>query len=591
MAEELETTDKDKLARGIQVLKSGLSFDPDTYEFDDSFVPMKGTNPLAAHTTMEMVKCLESKRELDIDAEVLVVKRRPGKGRKKSEIYLESKRMGKKEFLQHFKKNDKVFSRMKEDNDVFATDGFEGVSNLVGQDFIPLLGGPFNKQLYLHDYQRMQALAFHAYHHDPIARRAVHIVRDFTLGRGFRVDSENKIAVAIWKTFEEVNDLYQHMDHVSVELSLYGEVMPWWLPNNDTFIVEKLPPGEMPPKGIIPRVRLMDPSMVWEIVTYPEDITRVLYYQVVSPTQYQIYSGRYGDAQVPSLKFIYKQIPAEEMMHFKVNSVSNEKRGRSDLFPVFGYMKRLRDSVNYSIISLQKAAAWSIDTEIQGSQQDITNYINDQKSQGTIAPAGSEFVHTNKIKREYLSNDGASRGQSSGAFDWTLSMIASGLGLPISYFGTHLSGGLNRASAIVATEPTAKLFEKRQLVYERILNSYWTRLFQSLGWKEIPECKITFPEIITQDRSAKLKDLAMAEMSGWINKKTAATIAAKELEITNYDFTKEFEDEDEEDDDPSKGATVQPLSLPGLMNGGQKPDPNASFTGEQRKKVKSNNGF
>jgi hypothetical protein len=566
-------TDSDASTKSFRakILKNQLTFDPDDYEIDDRFQPSRSTDPLAAHTTIEMVKALEANEHVGIDAEILGIK----DGR------LEKRRITeKKEFLKTFKDSDK---KLREADSFSLDDTFDGgVTGLVGQDFIPLLGGPFHKQLYIYDYLRMQALAFHAYHHDPIARRAVHIIRDFTLGRGFQVVCESEENQAAWDAFAKVNNIYQMFEWGSVELSLYGEIMLWWLPNNETKIVYNLMPGQEPGRGFLPRVRLLDPSMVWEIVTYPEDITRVLYYQILSPTQYQIYTGQADGQSVPSMKFIYKQVPDNEIMHFKVNSVSNEKRGRSDLYPVFGWLKRLRDSVNYSIVGLQKAAAWSIDTTIEGSQTDLDDYAQSQSDLGTIAPAGSEFIHTSKVKREYLSNTAASRGGNTAAFDWCLSMIASGLGIPVSYFGTHLSGGQTRASAIVATEPVAKLFEIRQEKFKYIIRCMAERLWKELGL-EACDVDVIFPEVITQDRSAKLKDLATAESMQWISKQTAAEIAAKELELDDFNFERE-----QAKTAPEDVGSMSPLTLPGQN---VRPDKNSSLTSDDRAQVKSNDGY
>lgn len=408
-----------------------------------------------------------------------------------------------------------------------------GGGSATGDDYVPLLGGPFSKQLYMYDALRMFALAFQAYHHDPIARAIVHITRDFTLGRGFRVDSQNKAALAYWRAFEEANNLQQWFNTAAAELSINGELMVWWLPGNQIYNSYKPKVGDKVPTGIIPRIKLIDPSTCWEIITYPEDISRVISYRLVYPTQYQIYTT----PEAPSSKFIIQDIPADQVQHHKINCVSNEKRGRSDLFPAFSYLKRLRDSVNYSVIAMQKSVAWSIDTTIEGSQSDIDGYVQAQQAAGTIAPAGSEFVHTSKIKREYLSNS-ASKGGTSTAFDWCLNMIAAAVQIPVNYFGIQSHGGSSsRASALVATEPVAKKFENRQQDYERILKAMWTKLMKTANIED--ECEITFPEVIVQDRSQKIKDIKIAEDCGYISKERAATMASKELSITEFEYDDE----------------------------------------------------
>ncbi|NDD54406.1 hypothetical protein EBZ39_11120, partial [bacterium] len=350
-------------------------------------------------------------------------------------------------------------------------------------------------------------------------------------------------------------------EQVATELSVNGEIMIWKLPQNETKIVQLPYPGQPVPKGMIPRIRLLDSTVFWEIVTVPEDITNVLYYVWVSPTQWQIYTGLDNNSMVPSSKFIFQTIPADQINHYKVNAFSNEKRGRSDLFSVLGFLKRLRDSVNYSLIALQKQASWCIDTTVEGNQADINNYISDQASIGTVAPAGSEFVHSAKIKREYKGVEGTGKGGGNVTFEWALSCVASGMGIPISYFGTHLSGGQTRASAIVATEPVAKRFEGRQKVYERIILDLWDHLMESFGI-EGAECEVTFPEIVTADRSQKLQDLAFSENMKWISNERAANMAAKEFNITDYLYE---EEKAKAEADPAPAA-ASPLTSPGVAN-------------------------
>lgn len=538
------------------------------YEVDDSFRP-GSIDFHGVHTTTELVALLERDKSIGFDGLVL------GAGDKGKRAV----RLTREKFLESFKENSrKTFSKKFRENFDRGWD-FETGSNSIGQDYTPLIGGPFSKQLYLHDALRMFALAFHAYHHDPIARAFIHITRDFTLGRGFRVDSENDKALALWRSFEEVNQLQQFMNFAALELSMFGEILPWWLPNGQTKIEWKVKPGQEVDRALIPRVRLMDPSTVWEIITYPEDITRVLAYQQVFPTQYQIYTAQDGGQVVPSSKFIMQQVPAEQVMHFTVNRVSNEKRGRSDLYPVFGYLKRLRDTVEYSIVGLAKAAAFSLDTTIEGSAEDIALYIADQESQKTIAPAGSEFVHSSRIKREYRGAENLGHGGSISAFEWVLNMACAGVQIPMSYLGTHLSGGQTKASALVGTEPVAKKFEMRQLVYKQILQEFWDKLMSDFGIEDA-ECEITFPEIISQDATSKIKNLVLAEEVEAIDHETMSIGIAQELGMTNYDYdaAQAKIEADKDRDLAAQQVLISPLTAkPTAPTGGAAPS--ASSTG------------
>lgn len=556
----------------MAVLKNSVPFDPNKYEYSSEFIPSTNCKlePLSAHTVPELIEALQN-TTVDIDAECLAVDKR---GRRSTLRFTE-----KQAFLDAYQRNS-----MREATDYFAYD-FEGPrANGIGNDFIPLLGGPFNKQLYLADYLRMNSLCYFAYNHDPLARRVIHVYRDFVLGRGYKIECDDEKAAAAWEAFEIANDLPELLDSACRELSLYGETMLWKLPKGQSKITYNLAPGQEPPKSKIPRVRLIDPSCIWEIVTFPEDITRVLYYQWVSPTQYQIYTGQDGNNWVPNFKFIFRQLPPEEVNHYKINTVTGEKRGRSDLFPILGYLKRLRDAVEYSIVGMMKASAYCLDTTIKGNQGDIDQYIMAQNALGEIPPAGAEFVHTEAVERQYLSNSATAKSSgSSTAFDWCLSMIAAGTGIPVNYFGSHLGGATSRASALVATEPVAKLFEQRQEVLRGMIDDLWNHV---IG--EEVEYSLIFPEIVTQDKSEKIKDLALCNSQKWLSKQTCAEIAAKELGISSFDFDDEMKRIKEEADkevaelDPLTGAPKMQTTPPNGSTPSNGAGPASGISSKQR---------
>lgn len=571
-----ELPKRQRMAR-VEALKNGLVFDEKRYEYKEDFVPASGNNIHEIHTTSEMITYLERNPKCQLDARVLGMSSE-GRGMVK---------MNRTTFLEHAKKKDS--KRLRESFDGFLQDdggnswGANGAP--IGHDFTPLLGGPFNKQLYYRDYLRMISSCFFAYHHDPIARAIVNCMTDFTMGRGFQLVTTGKDkdqAQILWNAFKAVNELDSQFDHVASETSIYGEVMLWWLPGQETRISFQPQPGERIPTGLIPRIRLIDPSNIAEIITIPEDIVKgVLCYVWLAPTQYNMFS----DGKQPNSKFIYTQIPADQIRHFKVNAVSNEKRGRSDFFPALGYMKRLRDAINYSLVSVQKSAAWSIDTTVKGNDQDIDDYVNSQKAMGMYPPAGSEFVHTDAITRQYLANQGTAKaGGDAPVFNWCLSMISMATGIPVSYLGTHLHVGSSRASALVSTEPVAKRFERRRVLYEKMIRTIYTELMQRFGLNA--DCDVIFPELITQDRSAKLQDLMLSQSNSWISHERAATNAAKEMDIKDFDYREEMIKI--KADDAELGispASMNPLTAPGQAGQTEKV---SALTSPEKKQVKDN---
>lgn len=575
----------DKDVRMKTLIKS--AYNPNSHEFNEAFTPGDIEDPMSCKTVHEVVACLEKNKEVKIEGNFFCVNK---------ERRIEKRKItDKASFVEAFKKNE---ARFKEGGDSFSVDSGSTNTGDIGNDFIPVLGGPFNKQLYSYDFLKATAACFWAVNHDPIARRIVETIVQFTLGKGFQVRFKNAAHSALWDAFEEANDFYTQFYFYGRELSTYGESMWYWLPNNDTKIIWNKTPTQQELKGIIPRIRVIDPTMVWDYITWPEDITNVLAYQIVSPMQYQIYTKVDGsDKVIPGTKFIFQQLPAEKVIHTRINCMSNEKRGRGDLFSVLGYLKRLRDSVNYAIVALQKNAAWAIDTTVDGNQTDIDNYVSDQQALGTIPDAGSEFVHTKAITRQYLSNQGQGRGGDSPAFEWCLSMIAAGSGIPTQYFGTHLSGAQTRASAVVGIEPVARLFEMRQRVYEGALNKIIRQFFRSNGIEDV-DYSIIWPEIITQDRSQKLKDLGLAQTMKWISPQRAGATAAKELGQDDYSFAQEQKDiKSEQDAQPPEqaagngpGASDNPLTKPGLENPVKNPVKPSAVTGPEKVNIKRNYG-
>lgn len=543
--------------------------------------------PEDVRTTAELMAFLESKHGEGCVLEARVMAHH-------DEFGFGYKRLDKTKFIESFKKNTASRRQFKETfreyGDSFARGGIgSSFSNTVGQDFTPLLGGPFYKQMYYwNDWLKMHQDCFFASNHDPMGKATKEIITDFVMGSGFQVKFENDVAQALWDAFEIANDFQEMMKVYCSELSVYGENMLWWLPDNAKYIAFGKVTKDNVEKVVIPRVRPVDPSNIVEIITYPEDITRVLAYVWLTPTQYQIYTAKDPKTGqvVQGTKFIYQQIPAHEMMHHKVNVASNEKRGRGDYFTALAFGKRLRDSVNYAIIGDQKNSAWSIDTTIQGSDEDVTAYAQAQADLGTIPNAGSEFIHTEAIKRQYLANEGTGSKGSSSSFEWCISMICMSTRIPLSYYGTHLSGGQTRATAIIATEPVAKFFQGRQGKMKGVISETARRLLAHFGIKSAFE--VEMPELITQDRTAKLKDLYLGETANWFSPERAATTAAQEMGYRDYDWEIEQEKiKAQKASEPPLGATplTQPPGAPGAEPGAD-PAPSSAVTSSDKKKVK-----
>src|ERR1051326_7417531 len=90
------------------------------------------------------------------------------------------------------------------------------------------------------------------------------------------------------------------------------------------------------------------------------------------------------------------------------------------------------------------------------------------------------------------------------------------------------------------------------------------------------DVEVLFPSVTKDTTTETLKNLAVAQAQGWIAKRTAAEMAAKELNITKYDFDEEQDKiKDEEKDGLGPLPPVPPDGRFGLG-----PSPNGNGTSE-----------
>ena len=112
------------------------------------------------------------------------------------------------------------------------------------------------------------------------------------------------------------------------------------------------------------------------------------------------------------------------------------------------------------------------------------------------------------------------------------------------------------------------------------------------GGTDVPlnkEFEIIIPELITEDRTAKIKDLTMMQLNEWISKETAGSIAAKEMHIESYDYKTECQaiKKDREQENPYGQEMIPELGAGGNVKyktidqpGPDKGPGSDNFTGE-----------
>jgi hypothetical protein len=407
-------------------------------------------------------------------------------------------------------------------------DGFGDFSSAGGQfdvnqytEYVPLVGGPFYRQLYIYDFLKQIAYSFEASNHNPLAKAILNILTLYAFGRRFEVRIKNDKQKKVWEQFDQEHKIVSNVSRFwARELEMYGD---WYL-HKKTW-------------------QAVDPSTIWDIITEPENIENEFYAYQAYPTQYQIYTGfnvagAPGGQKQPGSKYVVKQIPMKDLIHVKINCVSNEKRGRSSLFSILGWLKRLKDLYNAQVIREWLYSSFIWDVKVTGSETDVTSYAATFPS---MPNPGSPYIHNESVELKPQSAlPSTGQGGGSGMGSELISFIAVALQIPKEFLNVASRGGGSRVQALTAAEPFTKRIEEIQSLWEEILTEIFKTCMEQNGveYKD-GDVEFLFPSVTKDTTTETLQNLSLAEMQGWLSKRTAAEMAAKELNITSYDFEEE----------------------------------------------------
>lgn len=391
--------------------------------------------------------------------------------------------------------------------------------------YLPNPPGPYTKQLYLQQRWEMLEKCFEARNHDPILHGAVATLTAFVIGEGvdFKSKDQRPEVQAFWDEFEDRVELQRRLPVWSDMLSTDGNLF-----------LRKRAVIESP--GLTDLVSL-DSGTIWEIITDPEDLRKKFAYwqQYSSPYLIQSVDG------VPFVKYIINLIPADEVIHLKINCQEHEKFGRSDLFSALSTSMMLRDIMKFRAIRTMVESKLCVDHIIDGDEADIARHAN---ASGTdlSCPEPIETWHSKAEEITFHQWQGSGTPKS-GLRDEMVSEEAVAMGLPKEYIGA--GDQASRATALTSTEPAAKLIKRRQTEFEYPLRQLYVSVIREgkkyglLPADASEEVEITFPEIISENKTERIGNIVMAYTNKFISLETAATMVAKELGITSYDFNTE----------------------------------------------------
>ncbi len=350
-------------------------------------------------------------------------------------------------------------------------------TRLIDTEFVPIMAGPFFKQLYIYDYLYMHARAFELVNHNPLAASATKLLQRFTIGRGLSFHIKDDDVRDAWDDFWTGNEMDKQIKKWARDINWQGELMIKYL--------EDGPDGKL-------SCRSLDPSTCWEVVTDPEDIEKVYYYHFQWPSQYQIWvSGR-----VPISQYFIQQIPPTNIQHLKINVSSMEKRGRSELLPGMSWLKRYDDLFSGKTLKavLEANLVWVV--TVKGDQGDVDSLEMSDAIQ-ELPPPGGMWVQNEAVDiKPATASLTASRGDG-GVGQEIANTFATSINLPGEYFNISGERGSARATALVRTDPAVKTIEEKQQIMKEAVSEAFERVVTAaiLAKKLDPKKARVDPEI------------------------------------------------------------------------------------------------
>jgi hypothetical protein len=218
-----------------------------------------------------------------------------------------------------------------------------------------------------------------------------------------------------------------------------------------------------------------------------------------------------------------------EVLQFKINAVSNAKRGKSDLATLLPWLRRYKDWLTDRVRINKYKAAFLWDIQLSGAD---AKTIDRKRMQYAYPPEpGSIIVHNESeqwsaVQPRIEAGDAEADGRA------IKMMIAMGAGLPEHYLAD--GGETNRATAAEMGLPTFRKFQRRQDTFGLVIRAILDRvLAEAIRAGALPAgidrtYRVIFPELAPGDNkdlaaasAGMLQALLAAHQAGWVSRETA----------------------------------------------------------------------
>ncbi|HVC80063.1 MAG TPA: hypothetical protein VNL35_06105 [Chloroflexota bacterium] len=391
----------------------------------------------------------------------------------------------------------------------------------------------YQKDVIPSTYLEIHNQCYEAYNANPLANYIIEITTNFVLGTGISVAAANRKTQRVLDAFwnEPENHMGTRVYSLCTELSLYGELFIRFFVN--------------PFSGAV-KIAQIDPSLIDQIETDPDNIEKALRFhqrpvgpggalwsatapvggiQPPAPTLEPTGASYPGDAVMAGTWYE----AGSEVAQFKINSVSNAKRGKSDLATLLPWLRRYKDWLTDRVRINKYKAAFLWDIQLSGAD---AKTIDRKRMQYAYPPdPGSIIVHNESeqwsaVQPKIEAGDAEADGRA------IKMMIAMGAGLPEHYLAD--GGDVNRATAVEMGLPTFRKFQRRQDTFGLVIRAILDRVLEeatragTLPVGVDRSYKVIFPELAPGDNSdlatatsTVTPALLSAHQAGWVSKETA----------------------------------------------------------------------
>jgi hypothetical protein len=383
---------------------------------------------------------------------------------------------------------------------------------------------------------------------NPICSRALELKRDYIVGDGVQVTSADERLQAVIDSFWEHNAMDTRLGEFALQLFLFGaQCFPVFVRESDGLVT----------------LGYIDPSEIETVVTNPDNVldtwavvikakTAVNPWESASPVWvYRVIKG----AQPVDLKQARKPWELAMLNHYgvadyagscflyRVNSVSNQPLGYSDLLQVADYADQW-DSTLYALGEREAFADFfSFDVTMTGANETMVKTRAGEIRNNPPA-RGSVLVHNDAESWAMLTPDLKQQASIATVGEQRLSVLG-GLGIPDAWFGT--ASGTHLATAQAQGDPTWRSLKQSQGVIKAMITEMVTFAVEQAkeagAYYGDGEFEVIMPEMTARDLTATtsaLSALASALMtavqSKWITDEQAGQAFARVLSETGTDI-------------------------------------------------------